>query len=108
MVISRVPYETVQAAAQEVGLYVWRKTPRPPTYLLRPAGRRWRTDDGRVCSHGYAAFIRTVLEREPGGAVRTAIAEYRGLDDFLEKAERDGARAAEMFPDSCHCLDVYV
>lgn len=91
------------AAGREVGVFVVRLRVKPPTYVLRPAGRRYRNDSGNLCAHGYQAFFDALFARAPGAAVTTAIAKYLGRSDFENRRHGDLERATEMFPETCDC-----
>ena len=61
-------------------------------YTLRPATERYRSWDpmsGRriwaVCWHGHRDYMRAVYELDPSARFKSAMADYRGADDFESK-----------------------
>jgi hypothetical protein len=85
----------------------------PPPYARRA---HHRNDDGSrrlltrsVCWHGHRDFFRALFELAPEARVVTAMATYRGREDFEASHEESGWRniGSQMDPiyarDACDC-----
>lgn len=57
------------------------------------------TLDRPVCWHGHVAFMRAVFARAPDATIRSALATYRGMEDF-EKRYRGTANLQKQ---TCTC-----
>jgi hypothetical protein len=64
-----------------------------------------------VCWHGFRDFFRAVYRREPGAVFRTAVATWRGSDDFEARYRASGHKnvGSQAVPvamaEACRCPD---
>jgi len=106
MKIQRIRHEQILEAARDVGVLVTTyRDDSGTTYFVKPAGRRFRSERGVLCAHGYQAFFDAIFAREDGAAITTSIARYRGRDDFERQRHQDLKRAIQMFPEECECVE---
>lgn len=133
--------EDIEAAAAEIGVRVEIDTlnaagdrhkvklfPLVPVEAYTPSGRRRRGEngdapyqrvgvmnDGRrvnaVCWHGFRDFFRACYRRAPDAVFRTAVATWKGSQDFEERYRATGYAnvGSMMFPiahaNVCRCPD---
>ena len=106
MIITKVPLSDLERIADEIGVKfeslhgdVGVRYPRVQGRLIpnrevplneRPYRRlstSWMNPERRVfavCWHGYRDFLVRLFEEFPEAQVRTAFANYKGLDSFIE------------------------
>jgi hypothetical protein len=84
-------------------LTVWNS--RNPGSRMSPSGRRIAA----CCWHGHRDVMKAVFAINPDARIKTALADYRGLDDFDAKYEDTGRTniGSQMEPmdieDACNC-----
>ena len=77
-------------------------------YLLGHAERPRRSRF--ACAHTYGHLFAAIFERNPEARIHTAMADYKGVRDFLDKYPGvvDANVGSQMFPirygDECTCL----
>jgi hypothetical protein len=91
-----------------------RKKPYPLIWQRRTANYGFGNSERRiasVCWHGHYAFMRYLLALSPEARIKSAFADYHGLDEFLRDAPETGYRnvGSLMYPlqmrEACFCSD---
>jgi hypothetical protein len=92
-----------------------RKRTFPLLWQRKGTSAAWSQEEPRriasVCWHGHYAFMRYLLALVPEARIKTAFADYRGLDEFLRDAPETGEKniGSSYYPlamaDACYCAE---
>lgn len=66
----------------------------------------YRTVPGAVCWHGHREFMRQLFELAPEARLKTALADYRGRDDFelTHQATQGAGNSYHLaYGQACYC-----
>lgn len=113
-----VTRDDLQSVATDTGVRLYEVDERGKAvkFTLRPEGETYRLINavsGRrinaVCFHGHYLFMKKLFDRCPDARIKSTMADYRGWEEFRDKAGHAAYRnvGSQRFPvlyaDACRC-----
>lgn len=110
----RIEEGYVERDRDDQGRLIGKRQLHPLKWHRRTASYGWGNSERRVsavCWHGHYAFMRYLFALRPDARIKSAVADYRGLTDFLRSAGDTAHRniGSSMYPlsmaEACFCSD---